>query len=756
MNAPHTKSVENTLAELHSSPAGLSSAEAANRLQSYGPNELLAGISRPAWRMLLAQFIEPLILILVAAAALSFVLGNLTEGGAILAIVILFGLLGFFQEYRAEKAMAALKQLSCPTVRVRRDGDLRVIPARDLVPGDIVLLEAGNIVPADLRLVFCVNCGFLESPLTGEAEHIHKHPDTLKEDNLPLGDRTNLAFMGTSIAHGRGSGVVVETGMRTELGKITAMLHGIESGHTPLQRKLAQVGKTLSLAGLFAAGFLLIFGMVRGESFPIMLLTSVSLLVAVVPEGLPAVITVTLALGGRRMLKRHALIRKLRAVETLGSVTIICTDKTGTLTENLMTVTHVQTLHRDLSVPGGGTNPGVPSAEDALEVAPLLLTAALCNDAQLVLDETGNPPHMIGDPTETALLVAANRFGIHSQSLVEKMPRITEFPFDSTRKRMTTLHRGDQCMNFLPEVMAAPVLAAVKGAPDQLLSLAKHILDNGRIEPLTHEIQRRFLADNERMASEGLRVIGVAFRRLESLPGAQSRVQDVEANLVFCGLVGIMDPPRDAVRTAIARSHAANIKTLMITGDHPFTAAAIARNLLLAPDGEDPRVLTGTELAALSDSELEEHAEHITVYARVSPEDKLRIVAALQKRGHVVAMTGDGVNDAPALKRAEIGVAMGITGTDVAKESSEMILLDDNFSTIVAAIEEGRTIYDNLVRFIKFSLGGNLGKVLVMMLAPLFGIGPLALRPLHLLWLNLLTDGLMGSVWDSKLPNPMS
>ncbi len=744
MSSPHIQTAEEVLAALRSTAAGLSAAEAAARLAGHGPNELQETISRPAWKMLLAQFVEPMILILVAAAVLSFFLGDLTEGVAILAIVILFGVLGFIQEFRAEKAMAALKQMSSPVVRVRRDGALREIPARELVPGDIVLLETGNIVPADLRLVEVVNLGVMEAALTGESEAVQKHADALADEKLPLGDRKNLAHMGTIVAHGRGTGVVAETGMRTELGKIAGMIRDIGEGRTPLQRKLAQVGKHLSIAGLGAALAILAIGLVRGEKFADMLLTAVSLLVAVVPEGLPAVITATLALGGRRMLKRHALIRKLPAVETLGAVTVICTDKTGTLTENRMTVTRLHTLHRDLLLAGDSAEPALPSAADEPELVPLLLSAALCNDAHLVFEESGRPPRLIGDPTETALLVAAERFGIATQSLADELPRLAEFPFDSGRKRMATLHRGDTGDYPLPDAMAAPVLAAVKGSPDSLLALATHVLDHGRIAPLTADARRKFHADNERMANDGIRVLGFAFRRFQTPPAARAKARDIESDLVFCGLIGMMDPPREAVRAAVAACRSAGIRTIMITGDHPLTAAAIARNLRLAPAGEEPRVLTGTELAALSDADLETRAERISVYARVSPEDKLRIVTALQKRGHIVAMTGDGVNDSPALKRAEIGVAMGITGTDVAKESSKMVLLDDNFATLVAAVEEGRIIYDNLVRFIKFSFGGNLGKVLIMMLAPFAGIAGMALRPLHLLWLNLLTDGLMG------------
>lgn len=743
MKVPHAQTAAEVLADLDSAPEGLSTAEAGARRAVHGLNELRETISRPAWRMLLAQFVEPMILILVGAAGLSLFLGDVTEAVAILAIVVLFGVLGFIQEYRAEKAMAALKQLASPSVRVRRDGELQELPARELVPGDVVRLEAGNVVPADLRLLDAVQLGAMEAALTGEAEAVRKQTEPLAAADLPLGDRTNLAFMGTLVAHGRGSGVVVATGMRTELGKIAGMIQGVPEGRTPLQRKLAQVGKHLSIAGLGAALALLAIGLIRGEAFGEVLLTAVSLLVAVVPEGLPAVITATLALGGRRMLKRRALIRKLPAVETLGSVTVICTDKTGTLTENRMTVTRLRTLRRDLPLTGAGPAAALPT-DGADEIVPLLLAATLCNDAHLVFEESGQPPRAIGDPTETALLFAAERFGIATQSLRAELPRIAEFPFDSDRKRMATLHRATESDYPLPAALSTPVLAAVKGSPDGLLKLATHALDQGRIVPLADDVRRRFLADNERLADDGMRVLGVAFRRFHAAPGPQAQARDVESDLVFCGLIGMVDPPREAVRAAIAASHAAGIRTVMITGDHPATATAIARNLDLPPAGEAPHVMTGAELAALTDAELEKRIDRISVFARVSPEDKLRIVAALQRRGQIVAMTGDGVNDSPALKRAEIGVAMGIAGTDVAKEASKMVLLDDNFATIVAAIEEGRTIFDNLVRFIKYSFGGNLGKVLAMMLAPVAGIGVLALRPLHLLWLNLLTDGLMG------------
>lgn len=743
MIAPHTQSGAAILRELGvDSEQGLSAAEVAARQRQYGLNEVQEGISRPAWKMLLGQFIEPMILILCAAAGLALWLGDLTEALAILVVVFMFGVLGFIQEYRAEKAMAALKQLASPVVRVRREGGVRELPARELVPGDMVLLTEGNLVPADVRLIQCVNCGMSEAALTGESEHVLKSPEALADPEIPLGDRVNMGFMGTSVAHGRAEGVVVATGMRTELGKIAAMLRDIEPGRTPLQRKLAQVGKHISLAGGGAAVALVAMGLLMGERLGNLLLTAVSLLVAVVPEGLPAIVTVTLALGARRMLRRNALIRRLPAVETLGAVTIICSDKTGTLTENKMTVVRLRSRHHELTLEAN--RPPVLPPEAANEIIPLLLTATLCNDGTLVMDDAGKPAQRIGDPTETALLVAAERLGMATETATAQWPRLMEYAFDSDRRCMTTLHRHVAEAGAPPPALASSFLAAVKGAPDTLLAQATMVLDNGEVVPLTDDIRQRFGEENERMAAAGQRVMGMAFRKLNALPDASVQPEEIETELVFCGLAGLIDPPRESVREAVERSHSAGIRTMMITGDHPLTAAAIARSLRILPEGEEARILTGVELERMSDDELTAQVEHIRVVARVTSADKLRIVEALQRRGHIAAMTGDGVNDSPALRRADIGVAMGVMGMDVAKEAAAMVLLDDNFATIVAAVEEGRTIFDNLLRYIKFSFGGNIGKVLVMFLAPLFGLGPIALLPLQLLWLNLMTDGLLG------------
>ena len=722
MNTPHTMPADAVLAALRSRPGGLSSAEAAERLAVNGPNELRGAASVPAWKMLLGQFAEPMILILVAAAVLSLAMRNWTEGIAILAIVLMFGILGFLQERRAEQAMAALKRLACPTVRVRRDGGIAELPARDLVPGDVVLLEPGHAVPADLRFLDCTQCAIDESLLTGESEAARKSIDPLPaEPPLAPADRTNQAWMGTMVVRGRAEGVVVGTGMDTELGRIAGLIRDMDDTRTPLQRKLAQAGKHIAWVGAAAGAVVFVIGLLGGSGLATSLLTAVSLLVAVVPEGLPAVLTATLALGGRRMLRRQALIRRLPAVETLGSVTVICTDKTGTLTENRMRVMRIATASRDAA----------PEEAPDAESGPLFHVAALCNDAKPAAEGAGR---LVGLPTETALLEAAMRHGIARDSLPA---RVAEHPFDSSRKRMATVHRGG---TLFPDT---PLVAAVKGAPDGVLPLCSRVLSGGRAVPLDDALRDRFRKAHAAMARDGLRVLGLAFRPLPA-DAAGWTADAVERDLVFCGLAGLMDPPRAEVAEALAAGHRAGIRTVMITGDHPLTAEAIARGLDLPGDGRPPVVATGADIAALSPDALADAASRTDVYARTTPEDKLRIVTALQARGEIVAMTGDGVNDAPALKKADIGVAMGRTGTDVAREASKMALLDDNYATLVAAVEEGRTIYDDLIRFLRYSFGGNLAKTLAMLLAPVAGLGAIALLPLHLLWLNLMTDGLLG------------
>jgi Ca2+-transporting ATPase len=748
----HTQSAENVTRHWSSSETGLAAAEASERLRTHGFNELTERRGKGPLAMLREQFTETMVLILIAAGVISAFLGKVTETAAILAIVVLFAVLGFVQGYRAERAMAALKQLAVPVVRVRRGGELRELSARELVPGDIVLLEAGNAVPADVRLLESAGLRIQEAALTGESEPVEKTADAIREAELPLGDRRNMAYLGTSVTYGRGSAVVVATGMKTELGKIATLIQTVAPQKTPLQERLDSLGKTLAAGGAAAALLVLLVGGWAGEPLADMFLTAVGVAVAVVPEGLPAVVTITLALGAQRMLRRNALIRRLPAVETLGGVSVICSDKTGTLTENRMTVTVVDAAGERLNLMEHLRRRVPTLTADECRISadwdlppPIRLTlaaGALCNDAVLKPDAGPGCFHAIGDPTEGALLVAAARAGMFPDRLRAAAPRVAEVPFDSNRKRMTTVHRlpADETGpgGFFPR-MEAGHAAFTKGAVDGLLALATRAWTGKRPEPLTAALRQQILATNDHLAQAGMRVLGVACRALGAPPAAGG-AEALERELIFLGLVGLMDPPRAAVQPAVATCKAAGIRPVMITGDHPLTAIAIARDLGMA---ERPEAVTGDALNRMGPSELAGVVDQVSVYARVSPEDKLRIVDALRQRGQVVAMTGDGVNDAPALKKADIGVAMGITGTDVAKEAADMVLLDDNFATIVAAVEEGRVIYANILRFIKFSLGGNLGKVLVMLAAPLFGIH-VALRPLQLLWLNLLTDGLMG------------
>ena len=755
----HVRSVDETARLLESEANnGLDAREAEDRLLIYGHNALKEQGGRSPVRIIWEQLTATMVVILIVAAVVSALLGKWLEASAILAIVVLFALLGFFQEWRAEQAMQALKQLAVPDVRVRRNGRVVEIAATNLVPGDLVVLEAGNLVPADLRLVQAINLRIQESALTGEAEAVEKRTEPLLGEDLPLGDRRNLAYMGSTIAYGRGMGMVVATGMQTELGNIAGLLQQEGDEQTPLQKRLDQVGKVLAVAGIITAVVVGAFGLWRGQPLVDVFLTGVSIAVAVVPEGLPAVVTITLALGARRMLARNALIRRLPAVETLGSVTVICSDKTGTLTENRMTVTVLDVAgHRiDLSeetneigqaqyVVNGGDNVAQPA------IRLLLLGGALCNDAQLVEEGTqpGQRFHAIGDPTEGALVVAAAKYGLDKAMVDSLLPRRMELPFDSERKRMTTVHQFDLGGHSSADGQVQPSLlptipgqtpnhwiAFTKGSVDGLLDISTHVWADGAMQPLDSRYRMAVEESIRSLAQNGMRVLGVGFRLVESdVP----RVREEE--LVFVGMVGIMDPPRPEVKAAVARCREAGIRPVMITGDHPLTAAHIARELGIAMT--DSKVLTGVDLERMEAGALDAEVEQVSVYARVSPEHKLRIVEALERRGHVVAMTGDGVNDAPALKHADIGVAMGITGTDVSKEAADMVLRDDNFATIVAAVEEGRTIFDNLRKFIKFSIGGNIGKIVVMVGGIFLGMTT-PLLPLQLLWLNLLTDGLLG------------
>ncbi|MFN3258556.1 MAG: cation-translocating P-type ATPase [Ilumatobacter sp.] len=741
----HRLTSSEALDELQVDRGGLDAQQAGRRLDEYGSNELVDTGSTSPWRLIWEQISAVMVLILIAAALLSLVLGKFLEAGAIGAIVVLFTLLGFYQEYRAEQAIAALRKMAVPIVRVVRGGRTTEVPAGDLVPGDIVQLDAGAIVPADLRLIDAANLRIEEAALTGESEPTDKVTEAIDRDRLALGDRVCMAYSGTQVTAGRGVGVVVATGMRTELGKIATLIQGVTSDETPLQARLDRVGKQLALIGLVVAGLVVVMGALGGESAADLVLTAISVAVAVIPEGLPAVVTFTLAIGSQRMLRRNALIRKLPAVETLGSVTVICSDKTGTLTQNKMTVTMIDVADCEVVVESGASF----GLDDLPESARALLgSIVLCNDGDATVDHEG-ALELIGDPTETALLRLAHDLGIDLDAFRSQFPRIAENPFDSGRKRMSTVHAalGDTSPLFAALPNDRPV-SFVKGAIDGLIQHTRHVWSaDGPVEA-DDALRRRLLDANDRLAANGRRVLGVAYRAHDASLSSPELAAEAESELVMIGLVGIIDPPRTEVRDAVDVCRQAGIRPVMITGDHPLTAKAIATELGIAADDQ---VLTGVDLDQLTDDEFQSAATTVSVFARVSPEHKLRIVDALQQQGHVVAMTGDGVNDAPALKRADIGVAMGITGTDVSKEASDMVLRDDNFATIVSAVEEGRVIYDNLRRFVSFAVAGNLGKIIVMLAWPIpFLIAggevesAIALLPLQLLWLNLMTDGLLG------------
>jgi len=745
-----------SLTKLNSNAAhGLSDQEAQNRLATFGPNALVErGIKSP-WVILWEQFTGILIIILIIAAVVSAAMEEYADAAVIFFIVVLNALLGLIQEYRAEKAMAALKKLSVPTVKVRRNGGVQEISSRDLVPGDILILEAGNLVPSDCRLLETANLRVQEAALTGESEPVEKNSNPLMGEAVALGDRRNMAYMGTIVTYGRGVALITDTGMRTELGGIATMMQSVKREATPLQKRLSQLGKGLAITALALVAIIFVQGLIRGgtniANLKLMFLTAISMAVAAVPEGLPAVVTIALALGAQRMLSRRTLIRKLLAVETLGSVTVICSDKTGTLTENRMAVTvlNVGGDRIDLTERLKRNGPILEGKEDRRPlpdghpgIALLLTAGALCNDAVLKARAAHHEKLLaLGDPTEGALVVTAASMGLFKHELEQVFPRVDEIPFDSDRKRMTTVHGIGQAIR--PDIAHAmqadgagsmTKVAFCKGAVDGLLGVCAKVWTAQGPQPMSADRHKELLAANDGLAQLGMRVLGVAFRLLNG----EVIKQDLERDLVFLGLVGMIDPPRQEVRDAVQTCKAAGIRPVMITGDHPLTAQEIARQLGIASNNA---VLTGTDLDKLSIEELCNRVEDVAIYARVSPEHKLKIVQALQRHGHVVAMTGDGVNDAPALRKADIGVAMGITGTDVTKEAADMVLLDDNFATIVAAVEEGRVIYDNIRKFIKYLLSTNSGELWVMLVAPFLGM-PLPLLPIQILWMNLVTDGL--------------
>jgi P-type Ca2+ transporter type 2C len=721
----HNLSVEETFSYFQTPHTGLTSAEAARRLAEYGTNELQAGKRISPWTILLSQFKNVLIIILMVATVISAFLGHEIEAAAIAVIVLFAVLLGFLQEYRAERAIEALRRMAAPTATVIRDDEEEEIPTRDLVPGDVILLRAGDRVPADVRLAEAVNLQVEESALTGESVPVEKQTATLPQGDSAIGDRKNMAYAGTAATYGRGRAIVVGTGMDTEFGKIATMLQTIESSETPLQKNLDKVGNQLVKATFVLVALVVILGLFRGQPFIEMLIFGVALAVAVVPEALPAVVTISLAIGVQKMVKRHALMRSLPAVETLGSTTVICSDKTGTLTKDEMTVRKIYSAGRILDISGAGYDPHGSFSLNGIDVEPadsviqMLQAAALASDAHIVHNKADNQWEVEGDPTEGAMVVAAAKAGLHKADLDAQFPRVNEIPFSSETKRMTTLHNmGDSITGYS------------KGAPEIILNSCSMVL-TGEGEETLDAAARDVILDAARgMAGDALRVLAVASRRTATLKNA-------EEEMTFLGLMGMIDPPRPEAKEAIQTCEQAGIKVVMITGDHPITAEAVARELGLIKTG---RVITGLELEKMDDAELDREVESIEVYARVSPAHKLRVVTALQKKDHVVAMTGDGVNDAPALKKADIGIAMGITGTDVTKEAAAMTLTDDNFASIVAAVEEGRGIYGNIKKYLMYLLAANIGEIGLMAGATLFGM-PMPLTAVQILYVNLATDG---------------
>ena len=780
----HALAAEEVLKDLRVAEEGLTSAEAAKRLAHFGPNQLVEAARPGFWHMLWAQLNNFVVMLLLVAAGISGVIGwqeythtgevaEFVEAGAILMIVVLNAILGLVQEGKAEEALASLKKMSAPEAQVLRDGRRISIPSHELVPGDIVYLEAGNYVPADVRLIEAINLRVEEASLTGESLPVQKNASVLLEKDVPLGDRKNTAFMGTTISYGRGRGVVTDTGMQTQLGLIAEMLSAVEAEETPLQKRLDELGKTLSILSLILVAIVFVvaifnytdFGMLFsnpgdyfrefGKELTDSFIIAISLAIAAVPEGLPAVVTISLALGMREMVRRHALIRKLSSVETLGSATTICSDKTGTLTQNEMTVTQLWVDGNFVDISGKGYSPEGKFSVDEREIDfknyPAVLTTlwlgVLNNDA--FIEKTGEIEdqvtyRVVGDPTEGSLLVAAAKAGGFSEELAKAYPRENEIPFDSERKRMITVNdvdipRVEDLSPFTDSRYKDWDVITVKGAPDMVLNLCTQYQDmDDNVQPMSDSARNRILAANDQMTRNALRVLAVAYRLEKDVPDEGVPVEELEHDLVFVGLLGMIDPARMEVRPALEQAKQAGIRTIMITGDFPNTAKAIAEDIGLMRPGK--KVLTGKDLDGISDEQLVAEIEETDVFARVSPEHKMRIVDALQANGEVVAMTGDGVNDAPAIKRSDIGVAMGITGTDVAKETADMVLTNDNYASIVAAVEQGRIIYGNIRKFVFFLLSSNAAEIMIIFLATLAGL-PAPLTAIQLLWLNLVTDG---------------
>ncbi len=761
---------------------GLTSQEAQKRLEKYGPNELTEKQRTTFLEMLWAQINSFVIWLLIGAAVISALLGDWVEAGAILLIVVLNAIMGIVQESRAEESLAALKKLAAPEAQVVRDGHRVSVPAPKLVPGDIVFIEAGNYIPADIRLLEAVNLSIDEASLTGESVPTKKDAETALDAEIPIGDRHNSAFMGTLVTYGRGKGVVTSTGMNTQLGLIATMLQTVEEEQTPLQKRLDQLGKTLGIGAIIVCVLVFLIGVIRlfvapGElslsdpntiqEFVNLFMIAVSLAIAAVPEGLPAVVTISLAGGMREMVNRHALIRKLASVETLGSVTVICSDKTGTLTQNQMTVTRLWVDGKSISITGTGYEPVGDFLVDGQKVdlkdypaaRSALWLGTLNNDAQLEPSgesEGKTTYRMVGDPTEGSILVAAHKAGASVQTLNKAYPRAQEIPFDSDRKRMITINSlidpdDDDISPFNHQDQQKWHVITVKGAPDVVLKLCnKRINLDNTDEPMTEEMQKEVLAANDEMTGNALRVLGVAYRLVSEMP-QEVTPEALENDLVFVGLIGMIDPARVEVKPALIEATTAGIRTVMITGDYPNTARAIAEEIgLLRPDHQ---VLTGADIDDASPEEMREIVKVTDVYARVSPEHKMKIVDALRANAEVVAMTGDGVNDAPAIKRSDIGVAMGITGTDVAKETADMVLTDDNYASIVSAVEQGRIIYSNIRKFVYYLVSCNMAEIMIIFLGTLLGLPPI-LTAIQLLWLNLVTDGAPALALGSEKGDP--
>jgi Ca2+-transporting ATPase len=753
----HDKTIPDVFSSVKSRIQGLSSEEAGRRLAEVGPNEIRQEKEISPWVLLLDQFKSILVIILLVAVALSVIIGiinyepgaglpeEITDALVILAIVIAVVILGFIEEFRSGKALDALKKMAAPTATVLRDGIEREIPARDLVPGDILILSTGDRIPADARITESANLSTQEAALTGESTPIEKTVGVISGKDVPIGDRKNMVYTGTAVTYGRGRAVVTTTGMQTEFGKIAAMLQDVEEEQTPLQKNLDKVGKLLGIASLIIVAIVVILSIFRGHSFVEMFIWGVSLAVAAVPEALPAVVVISLSIGVQKMVKRHALVRRLSAVETLGCTSVICSDKTGTLTQDQMTVRQIYVNGKSISVTGAGYE---PKGEFYYDGKPVDLTRdptvkimmqvnTLCNDTHLLRSD--GKWEIKGDPTEGALLVIAAKAGFSHEATNEESPRIDEIPFSSERKRMTTVHKNPKGQ-----------VSYTKGAPEVVLDACSHIIENGNTKTITESDRSRILDSARIMAENALRVLGMAYK---PLPPTLSNKNEYENSMVFVGLAGMIDPPRPEVKDAIKLCEQAGIKSIMITGDHKITASAIARELGILKDGV---AITGAELDNLSDADYEKMVGNIEVYARVSPSHKLKVIEAFSKRGDVVAMTGDGVNDAPALKKADIGVAMGITGTDVSKEAAAMVLTDDNFASIVAAVEEGRGIFANIKKYLMYLLRANVGEVLLMFVSSLLAM-PLPLVAIHLLWINLTTDGLpaLALAVDPKDPDIM-